>query len=301
MNQQIFAPEPQAVMDLGQTIQHGMEFPATLAERYQPRRLDDFIGITRPKTMLRNLAAKPRACGLLFVGPPGSGKTALGMAFAEELPGSLIHIPAQKCDVARLDDLRDQTAYMPPTGKFWVVLIDEADQMTEKAQLQLLSRLDGTASLKPVFGGGFERGTPPPIIWIMTCNGRGPQETDVPSTLLPRFVSRCLLQPFEAVNQAELAAYLERLWTLEQGGATPQGYFEHVAMGVGVRDALMRLETDLLSGPRPVPVDTPAVDVPVAAFVPSHKPRSALTTQDERRSNAALKAWATRRRMAMAK
>ena len=71
------------------------------------------------------------------------------MAFADELPGTLHHISSQKCDVAALDRLNDLCHYYPTRGKFHVVLVDEADQMTEKAQLQLLSPLDGTASLKP--------------------------------------------------------------------------------------------------------------------------------------------------------
>jgi hypothetical protein len=127
--------------------------------------------------------------------------------------------------------------------------------MTEMAQLQLLSHLDGTASLKPMWGGGFERGEPNPIIWIFTCNGRGPQQLDPPASLLPRFRSRCLQIPFAVPTQGELAIYLERVWAAERGPATPDGYFDFIASeGGGVRDALMRLEVDLLSGPRAVPV-----------------------------------------------
>ena len=62
--------------------------------------------------------------------------------------------------MAALDRLNDTLCYYPARGKFHVVKVDEADQMTDKAQLQLLSRLDGTASLKPKFGGGWERGNP---------------------------------------------------------------------------------------------------------------------------------------------
>jgi hypothetical protein len=218
------------------------------------------------------------------------------MAFAEELPGSLIHIAAQKCDVARLEQLRDQTAYMPPRGDYWVVLVDEADQMSDKAQLNLLSRLDRTASLKPKFGGGFERGTPPKIVFIFTCNGIGPDQTEVPVSLLPRFVSRNLVQAFEAATVSELAAYLEKIWNLEDGPATVDGYFEYIAEGVGVRDALMRLETDLLAGPRPVPakLTEPAPLAPVLAI---HHARKAASSKEQ---TPIQKAWATRRAKAAA-
>src|SRR5437879_1107119 len=247
--QEIFATEPQSTFDLGQPSQNGIEFPLSLAERYQPSRVEDFIGLERAKQTLAGLVQRPRACALLFIGPPGAGKTAMAMAFAEQLPGSLHHVSAQKCDVTTLDELKDRFAYCPPRGNFWVCLIDEADQMTEKAQLQLLSRLDGTAGLKPTFGGGFERGTPPPIIWIFTCNGRGEDQTEPPYSFAPRFLSRNMIIPFPAVSQSDLAFYLECIWTKENGAQCSPEYFQYMAEGVGVRDALMRLDSDLLAGP----------------------------------------------------
>ncbi len=75
------------------------------------------------------------------------------MAFAEELPGTLHHVSSQKCDVDALDRLNDLLGYYPSRGKLHVVKVDEADQMTDTAQLQLLSHLDSTGWLKPVLGG----------------------------------------------------------------------------------------------------------------------------------------------------
>jgi hypothetical protein len=292
--QEIFAPEPQSTFDLGQPKQNGIDFPVTLAERYQPRKIRDFIGLDRPKQLMTGLLAKPRPCALLFVGPPGAGKTATALAFAEELPGSLHHVSAQKCDVATLDALNDKFAYCPPIGKLWICLVDEADQMTEKAQVQLLSRLDGTASLKPVYGGGFERGTPPTIIWIFTCNGRGPDQTEVPYSFAERFKSRNMIVPFPAVTTDDLAVYLERLWIAEGGEHCEKEWFRYMAEGVGVRDALMRLESDLLAGPRPIPAPTPVEPEPVTAVV-------IAVTKSPDASAAARKAWATRRARAAAR
>jgi hypothetical protein len=292
--QEIFAPQPQSAFDLGQPKQNGIDFPVTLAERYQPRKIQDFVGLERPKQLMAGLLAKPRPCSLLFIGPPGAGKTATALAFAEELPGSLHHVSAQKCDVATLDALNDKFAYCPPIGKFWICLVDEADQMTEKAQLQLLSRLDGTASLKPVYGGGFERGTPPPIIWIFTCNGRGADQIEPPPSFAPRFLSRCMMIPFPAVTTDDLAVYLERLWTAEGGEHCEKEWFRYMAEGEGVRDALMRLESDLLAGPRPIPAPKPAEPAPTVSPV-IIAVRSKTSDLGDVRSLAARKAWETRR------
>jgi hypothetical protein len=260
--------EPQTTMDLGQPLQAGFQFQATLAERYQPRTVDGFVGLSGVKRLFSGLVEKPKPCGILCIGEAGVGKSAMAMAFAEQLPGSLQQINGAKCTLKEIDAMRDRFAYYPPKGKFWICLVDEADQMTEMAQLQLLSHLDGTASLKPMWGGGFERGEPHPIIWIFTCNGRGPQQLDPPASLLPRFRSRCLIVPFAVPTPGELAIYLERVWAAERGPATPDGYFDFIASyRVGVRDALMRLEVDLLSGPRavPAPAITPA---PAVTIVP---------------------------------
>ncbi len=225
----------ETLIDFGEPKQNGFEYPMPLTEKYQPRKIEDFIGLEGPKRLFGNLLKAPRPVAILLVGPPGSGKTSMAMAFAEQLPGTLHHVSSQKCDVAALDRLNDTLCYYPASGKFHVVKVDEADQMTDKAQLQLLSRLDGTASLKPKFGGGWERGTPLPVIWIFTCNGRGEDGTNPPSTFEPRFLSRCLVVACGKPEVVEIAEFLRRIWSLE--GGNPSADPSPLAEGCdGVRD-----------------------------------------------------------------
>src|SRR5437867_4365739 len=234
-------------LDFGEPRQTGFEYPLPLVEKYQPRKIADFIGLEGPKRLFRNLLRAPRPVAVLLVGPPGCGKTTLGLAFADELPGTLHHISSQKCDVAALDRLNDSCQYCPARGKFHVVLVDEADQMTEKAQLQLLSRLDGTASLKPKFGGGWERGSALPVIWIFTCNGRGEHGTTPPSTFEPRFLSRCLVVACQRPEVAAATQFVRRIWALEGGDASSDP--SPLAEGCdGMTDALTRLEVALYTG-----------------------------------------------------
>src|SRR5438128_1933160 len=247
-------------LDFGEPQQNRFDYPMPLVEKYQPRKIEDFIGLEGPKRLFANLLETPRPVGVLLVGPPGCGKTTLGMAFADELPGTLHHINSQKCDVAALDRLSDLCQYYPSRGKFHVVLVDEADQMTERAQLQLLSRLDGTANLKPKFGGGWERGPALPVIWIFTCNGRGERGTTHPSTFEPRFLSRCLVVACERPAVAEVTQFLRRIWALEGGDATSDP--SPLAEGCdGMRDALTKLEVALFTGilpSRPAEREAPA-------------------------------------------
>lgn len=92
--QEIFAPSPQTSMAFVEPPQAGLQFPVSLAERYEPRRIEDFIGLAQPKALLAKLARRPMHCSLLFVGPPGTGKTAMAMAFADAIGGSLKHVQA---------------------------------------------------------------------------------------------------------------------------------------------------------------------------------------------------------------
>ena len=239
-------------LDFGQPKQNGFDYPLPLVEKYQPRKIADFIGVEGPKRLFANLLGAPRPVAVLLVGPPGCGKTTLGMAFADDLPGTLHHISSQKCDVAALDRLNDLCRYYPTRGRFHIVLVDEADQMTAKAQLQLLSRLDGTASLKPKFGGGWERGPALPVIWIFTCNGRGQNGTAPPGTFEPRFLSRCLVVACGKPEVAEIAHFLRRIWSLEGGSASDDP--SPLAEGCdGIRDALTKLEVALCTGVLPSP------------------------------------------------
>ncbi|MBI4165213.1 MAG: ATP-binding protein [Acidobacteria bacterium] len=233
--------------DFGEPRQNGFNYSMSLVEKYQPRRIEDFIGPEGPKRLFQNLLKALRPVAVLLVGPPGCGKTTLGMAFADELPRTLHHLSSQKCDVAALDRLNALLTYHPSCGKFHVVLVDEADQMTEKAQLQLLSRLDGTVGLKPKFGGGCERGRALPVLWIFTCNGRGEDGTTPPSTFEPRFLSRCLVVPCGKPEVPDIAQFLRRIWSLE-GGSGSDDPSPLADCCDGIRDALTRMEVTLCTG-----------------------------------------------------
>src|ERR1035441_4603616 len=94
-------------LDFGELKQNGFEYPMPLVEKYQPRKIEDFIGLGGPKKLFLNLLKAPRPVTVLLVGPPGCGKTTLAMAFAEQLPGTLHHVSSQKCDVSALDRLNE--------------------------------------------------------------------------------------------------------------------------------------------------------------------------------------------------
>lgn len=207
---------------------NALPFPESLAEKYRPRTIAAFVGLEKPKRILSRFAEKPYPSAWVFVGPSGTGKSTMAMALASEIGAELHKIPSQKCTAQAIEETVRQCWYVPLSGQFHAVLADEADKMSQAAQLSLLSKLDSTDPA-------------PNTIWIFTCNETG--------SLEPRFLSRCRLVEFSSYGMAqEIATFLERVWHAEGGnGNWPD--FTRVSKEArnNVRDCLMTLETELLA------------------------------------------------------
>jgi putative ATPase len=205
------------------------QFPKPLAEKYRPTQIAEFIGLDKVKKILAAFAARPSVSAWVFVGSPGTGKTTMAQALCTAIGGEFHHLPSGKCDARAIDDVVRMCWYAPMAGGFHVVVVDEADRMTEGAQLALLSKLDSTAA-------------PPQTIWIFTCN-----QVD---GLEKRFLSRCRVLEFSNYGLREqLAELLNRVWSAEAKPAETLPDFSRIAKDStnNVRDALMRLELELLS------------------------------------------------------
>lgn len=217
-------------------MQKTMEFPSRLTEKYRPTRIQDFIGIAEPKIVLEAFLKRPTEDSYLFLGPSGLGKTTVAMALGEQLHAEVHHIPSQNCDmdtVDRVTRMCHSAAFNFQTGKaceWHEVVVDEADRMTGAAQTLLLSRLDSTAA-------------PPRTIFIFTANSK--------ATLEARFLSRCKILEFsEDSMEDELPGYLKSIYRKEGGKAALD--FEAIAKNAqwNVRDALNKIEVELLIGAR---------------------------------------------------
>ncbi len=204
-----------------------LAFPQSLAEKYRPQTIAEFVGLEKPKKILAKFAAQPYPSAWLFVGPPGVGKTSMALALANQIKAELHHVPSQKCNAEAIDKACHDCWYVPLSGGFHTVLVDEADRMTAAAQLALLSKLDATAF-------------PPNTVFIFTCNS-----TD---GLEPRFLSRCRVIEFSSYGMAgEIAAYLASVWHAEGGnGHGPDLVRLAKESRNNVRDCLMRLEVELM-------------------------------------------------------
>lgn len=204
-----------------------------LADKYRPPTIDSFKGLDRPKRILSNFAAAPYSSAWLLMGPSGLGKTTIAMALADQVGGQLHHIPSRQCDLATVEKTVDNCHYMPFLGgRFHVVLVDEADQMTRPAQLAFLSVLDSTAP-------------PPDTIFVFTANS-----TD---KLEGRFISRCKKIEFHP-EEIDIRSLLVEIWDKESEGREAPDFDEIVGRAEGnVRTAINDLEIELIATPKPAP------------------------------------------------
>lgn len=215
-------------------MQSSLAFPQPLSEKYRPKRIEEFIGLEKQKRILTAFLRRPVSCAWLFVGPSGTGKSTAALALADELRAELHKIPSQSCNVSSITETVRSCWNVPynwnlgQPASFHVVLADEADQMTNSAQLALLSKLDSTDAV-------------PNTIWIFTAN-----DTE---RLEKRFLSRCRVLEFSSYGmRGELAELLANVWKKETGKEGELNW-ERIAKdsGTNVRAALSALELELLA------------------------------------------------------
>ena len=206
-----------------------LPFPQSLSDKHRPQTIAAFVGLEKPKKILAKFAANPYPSAWLFVGPSGVGKTSMAQALATEIRGELHHIPSQKCDAKAIEEVCAFCHYVPLNGGMHVILIDEADRMTPGAQTALLSKTDSTDF-------------PPNTIFIATCNS-----TDgLDRPLLSRF-GRVIEFSSYGLN-SQIAEYLDTIWHAEGGnGNAPDLARLAKDSRNNVRDALMKLETELMA------------------------------------------------------
>jgi replication-associated recombination protein RarA len=200
-----------------------------LTDKYRPTNVSGFIGLDKAKRVCANLVSNPFESYFIFVGASGMGKTTLALALADELEAELHHIPSQSCTVDAIERVHARCQYMPMLGKkMHLILVDEADQMSNAAQLALLSMMDGT------------RAAPNTII-VYTCN-----ETE---RLQDRFLSRTIRIDFSTYGTAsDTTALLKQVWENEAPKDATAPNFARLVKEANnnVRAALMSLQKELL-------------------------------------------------------
>lgn len=124
-----------------------------LAEKYRPKSLDLVIGQEHVVKALRGMMQRGKIVHMLFAGPPGCGKTSVAHALARELGYAIVEFNAS--DERGIQTVREKIKRLAFTAGRRIILLDEADMMTEDAQ-HALRRIMERCS--------------PEVRFILTCN-----------------------------------------------------------------------------------------------------------------------------------
>ncbi len=226
-----------------------VSYAQSLAEKYRPRTIDDFIGVDDAKKKAHAIIKRPvPMSAFLFAGDSGTGKTTMALAIAAGLNAQLHHVPARAASKETIESIWESVHYTTWTGSGWhVVLMDEIDLWRSDLQQLMLSIWDSMGSLPNAMFGDWQPSAPQ-VIWIGTTN-QEPHKSNGNSSFDKRYLSRLRVIPISSYGMAPaIADHLRFIWASEAPEEAAPPDFTKLVKNANnnVSNCLMNLELELM-------------------------------------------------------
>ena len=199
-------------------------------EKYRPTDLFDVVGNQSVMERLRGMAAQGHMPNLILAGAPGVGKTTSVLCLARALLGDNYKqgvTELNASDERGIDTIREkiksfaqQKVTLPP-GRHKIIILDEADSMTEAAQQALRRTMELYSSTTR---------------FALACNQS--------SKLIEPIQSRCAILRFSKLSDGEILTRLNQVAQLEKVPVTDSGLEALVFTAEGdMRNALNNMQS----------------------------------------------------------
>lgn len=179
-----------------------------LIERYRPHLLDDLIGNENEVRKLKKFIKNNYIPNIIIEGEPGTGKTSAVLCFVREYLGEYFDthaIELNASDDRGIDIVRSKVKSFAQKvahqSKYKIIILDEADNMTQPAQLTLRRMIDQ-----------YNETTK----FIFTCNNI--------EEIINQLQSRCLILHFGHIQKSDIIQRLEYISQSSNINITKDGF-----------------------------------------------------------------------------